>query len=129
VTPDQERLRETVARAMCIANGDVPDQMIDTLDDAYHPCWDFYYSHFAAAAISVALEEAARVAEAKSAYYDECDGSSVYACNNIAAAIRALIPSESPIVTIVDPSHPVIIGSGQPCWGLDEPPEDDPSSS
>ncbi len=28
---------------------------------------------------------------------------------------------QGPTITVVDPSEPVIVGSGQPCWGLDEP--------
>lgn len=86
MTPEQKTLREAVARAMCIAHGDDPDQMIDTLlHDGPQPCWDFYYGHFADAAIAVALERAAK----------ELDGWGDIYGRAAAAAIKALIPKET----------------------------------
>lgn len=80
-------LRERVARALCEAHGD--DQNAFTysvLQEKEIPNWDFYYGHFADAAISIirpaVLEEAAKVASRM--YRKGQIGS------DIAAALRAL---------------------------------------
>lgn len=85
---DRAELREKVAREICKAHGDDPDQMIDTLlHDAPQPCWRFYYGHMADAAIAVALEEAAR--EADNLGY-ECEGCG-HLCGNPETDMKIII--------------------------------------
>lgn len=87
MTPDD--LVERVARLLASANGFDPDEICDNhTPTCPGPVWRLYQGT-AKAAIAIVLEEAAQIAE------PQVDDYSIeyYTKNDIASAIRALIPS------------------------------------
>ncbi|MEN6400648.1 MAG: hypothetical protein ABFD94_01785 [Armatimonadia bacterium] len=91
MTPDERRaaLVEKVARAMCIVDGFDPDAITDNhTPTCPGPTWRLW-ADAAAAALTVALEEVAQVAQSR--YMGDNNREDMEA-RRIAAAIRALIP-------------------------------------